>query len=88
MLFTEGAKELRRVDRVIAGYRQHVDLEPDELSRLEVVTRARWLILKTWECAMGRKNLVDTTREVAQAHDQAAAVAAQAWSAFAAKRST
>lgn len=84
LLFAEGAKDLRRVDRVVAGYRQHVELEPEELLRLEAVAPIRWVILKSWEFAMGRKNLAETARGVAEAHELAAAVGERARAVFAA----
>jgi Ser/Thr protein kinase RdoA (MazF antagonist) len=83
LLFTEGAKDLRRIDLVIAGYRRYVELEPEELVRLEAVARARWVILETWEFYMGRKNLADVVGEVAEAHALAQAVGSRSRAAFA-----
>jgi Ser/Thr protein kinase RdoA (MazF antagonist) len=78
LLFAEGGKDLRRVDHVLAGYRDHVELEPDELLRLESVARARWVILKSWEFCMGRRSLADTLMEVASAHTLAEAIGSRA----------
>lgn len=82
LLFAEGAKDLRRIDLVVAGYRQHVDLDAEELSRLGSVARARWSILKTWEFCMGRKTLVDAAREVEETRELAIAVGSRARAAF------
>ena len=83
LLFTEGAKDLRRVDQVVAGYREHVDLGAEELARLEAVAPVRWAVLKSWEYCMGRHNLADTARELARAHHLAREVASRARAAFA-----
>ena len=78
LLFPEGAKDLRRVDRVLAGYRRHVRLEPEELSRLEAAMRARPLILGTWGFCLGRRSLADAAARAAEAREIAGAVAARA----------
>ncbi len=85
LLFAEGAKDLRRIDLVVAGYREHVELRGEELARLEAVLRVRWVILKAWEFSMGRKALADTAREVAEAHELAKAVGSRARAAFVAR---
>jgi Ser/Thr protein kinase RdoA (MazF antagonist) len=54
LLYAEGCKDLRRVDRVLAGYRRHVALEGEELSRLGAVMRARPLVLSAWAVCTGR----------------------------------
>jgi Ser/Thr protein kinase RdoA (MazF antagonist) len=71
LLFAEGAKHLARVDLVMAGYRRHVDLEPEELRRLAQVARARPLLLAVWAFCHGRRPLVETVREVAEIADLA-----------------
>jgi Ser/Thr protein kinase RdoA (MazF antagonist) len=81
-LFAEGGKDLRRVDLVIAGYRRFVELEPEELARLNAVALVRWVTLKTWEFRMGRKTLAVTVREVASARELAQAVGARARAAY------
>jgi Ser/Thr protein kinase RdoA (MazF antagonist) len=48
LLFAEGAKDLRRVDLAIDGYRRHVHLETAELDRLASVIAARPLIFDIW----------------------------------------
>jgi Ser/Thr protein kinase RdoA (MazF antagonist) len=86
LLFAEGAKNLRRVDLVVAGYRDHVNLEPQELSRLAAVARARPVIFESWAFCMGRKTIADAAREMAAAGELADAIGARARAAFAAKR--
>ena len=85
LLFAEGAKDLRRLDPIISGYREHVQLDTEELERLEVVARARWAILKTWEFCMGRQNLSDTVGLVAEAHSLAEAVGARTRAVYASR---
>jgi Ser/Thr protein kinase RdoA (MazF antagonist) len=74
-LFAEGAKDLRRIDRVIAGYGRHVQLEPEELSRLAAIAPARRVVLESWAFALGRKSLADAAREVLAARQLGEAVA-------------
>ena len=38
----------------MAGYREHVTLEAEELDRLGAVARARPLILRAWSVCMGQ----------------------------------
>lgn len=58
-LSVDGTKDLRRVDRVVAGYRRHLPLESDELSRLAAVARVRPMILETWAHFMRHKGIPD-----------------------------
>ena len=82
LLLAEGAKDPRRIDRVVDGYRQYVDLEADELSRLAAVARARPVIFASWAFCMGRTKVGDAARQAAGARDLAEAVAARARRAF------
>jgi Ser/Thr protein kinase RdoA (MazF antagonist) len=54
LLYAEAAKDPRRVSAVLAGYREHVTLEAEELDRLAAVARARPLILSAWSVCTGR----------------------------------
>ena len=54
LLYAEGAKDLRRVNVVLAGYRRHVTLTGEELGRLAAIARARPLILSAWSVCTGR----------------------------------
>jgi Ser/Thr protein kinase RdoA (MazF antagonist) len=87
LLLAEGAKDLRRIDRVIAGYRRHVTLEPEELTRLSAVARARPVIFATWAFCMGRRSATDAAREMAASAELAEAVGARARVALTAEHS-
>jgi Ser/Thr protein kinase RdoA (MazF antagonist) len=78
LLYAEGARDLRRIDRVAAGYRRHVSLEPEELDRLEPMIRARPIVLAVWSYCLGRMSLANAARGVAAAGELAQAVAARA----------
>jgi Ser/Thr protein kinase RdoA (MazF antagonist) len=82
LLFAEGAKNLRRVDLVSAGYRRHVRPEPEELSRLAPAARARAVVLQTWGFCLGRTLLADAARGAAEARAIAEAVGIRAAAAF------
>jgi Ser/Thr protein kinase RdoA (MazF antagonist) len=78
LLFAAGARDLRRVDRVLAGYRSQVTLEPEELDRLAGVARARPTVLEAWSFCMGRKRIGRAAREAAGARELANTVVARA----------
>jgi Ser/Thr protein kinase RdoA (MazF antagonist) len=54
LLYAEGAKDPRRVDVVLAGYRRHVALTGEELDRLAGLIQARPLVLAAWAVCTGR----------------------------------
>ena len=54
LLYAEGARDLRRADLVLAGYRRHVDLTDAELDRLAAIMVARPLVLTAWAVGIGR----------------------------------
>jgi Ser/Thr protein kinase RdoA (MazF antagonist) len=64
LLYAEAAKDPRRAGLVLAGYREHVRLEDEELTRLAAVTCARPLVLSAWSVCTGR---ITPTEAVAQA---------------------
>jgi Ser/Thr protein kinase RdoA (MazF antagonist) len=78
LLYAAGARDLRRVDRVLAGYTSRVTLEPEELDRLAGVVRARPMVLEAWSFCMGRKTLATVARDVAAIGEVADAVAERA----------
>jgi Ser/Thr protein kinase RdoA (MazF antagonist) len=84
LLYAEGAKDLRRVDLVVAGYRRHVTLEPEELARLDAALLARPVIFALWAFCMGQKSLADAARDMARFVELAAAIGARARAAFSA----
>jgi Ser/Thr protein kinase RdoA (MazF antagonist) len=77
-LYTEGAKDLARVDRILDEYRRHVELGPEELSRLEAIMRARPLTLQVWLWCVGWRSLAEVTAAVEESARLAAAVSARA----------
>jgi Ser/Thr protein kinase RdoA (MazF antagonist) len=64
LLYAEAAKDPRRAGLVLTGYREHVRLEDEELSRLAAVACARPLVLSAWSVCTGR---MTPTEAVAQA---------------------
>lgn len=56
LLWAEAAKDPRRAALALAGYRRHVNLEPEELERLPAVMRARPLIFDIWRLHAGGKS--------------------------------
>ena len=55
LLWAEAAKDQRRAALALAGYRRHVQLEPQELERLPAMMRARPLIFDIWRLHGGSK---------------------------------
>jgi Ser/Thr protein kinase RdoA (MazF antagonist) len=78
LLFAEGAKNLARVDLVLAGYREHVDLEPEEVARLSALARTRPVTLAVWSFCRGRQALAATLAQVAEVTELADAVGERA----------
>jgi Phosphotransferase enzyme family len=82
LLCAEGAKDPRRVDVVLAGYRRHVTLTGDELGRLAAIACARPLILGAWSVCTGRKTPSQAVTEAAETKELAQAIAARARAAL------
>jgi Ser/Thr protein kinase RdoA (MazF antagonist) len=78
LLFAEGVKSLARVDLVLAGYREHAELEPEELARVAALARARPVTLAVWSFCRGRQTLAATLAQVAEITELAAVVGARA----------
>ncbi|HTX01037.1 MAG TPA: phosphotransferase [Acidimicrobiales bacterium] len=85
-LFTEGVKDLRRIDRILAGYGPHVTLGPAELDRLGAVMLVRPLVLAVWSFCMGRSSLGEVLARSTEIRRRADEVSARAVAAFAAGR--
>jgi Ser/Thr protein kinase RdoA (MazF antagonist) len=83
LLYAEGAKDLRRVDVVLAGYRRHVTLTGEELDRLAAIARARPLVLSAWSVCTGRATPTEAAAHAAEAKTLAETVAARARAALA-----
>jgi Ser/Thr protein kinase RdoA (MazF antagonist) len=75
--------DLARVDRVVAGYRHVVSLEPAELERLPGIVRARPVVFECWGFCMGRRTLEATAASLPDVRARADAIAERARKAFA-----
>ena len=82
LLMAEGAKDLRRVDLAVAGYRRWVTPEPEELARLEAMVAARPLIFDLWRLHHGQLSAVDAVKRWHETRRLAAAIARRARDAF------
>jgi Ser/Thr protein kinase RdoA (MazF antagonist) len=82
LLFTEGMRDLRRIDRVVDGYRRHVSPEPEELARLAAMAPARAVVLRVWEWSVGRATAKAAVASARRSVDLAGAVAARAADTF------
>jgi Ser/Thr protein kinase RdoA (MazF antagonist) len=82
LLWAAGTWDLRFVDAVVSHYARHVQLQPEELSRLEAAVRARPLVLEAWSVCLHRKPLEEVARELTEKLDVAAATAARAVQGF------
>jgi hypothetical protein len=71
------------LDLVAAGDRRQVRLEPEELSRLAPMMRARAVVLNTWSFCLGRKSLAGAAAGAAAARELAEATAPRARAALA-----
>ncbi|MGH9046135.1 MAG: hypothetical protein ACRDVW_02355, partial [Acidimicrobiales bacterium] len=82
VLFAEGAKSLKRIDLVAAGYRQHVTLEPEELERMAGVVRARPLVFAVWALGAGRRTVAQVAADAAKSFEIADRVVERARAVF------
>lgn len=82
LLFAEGTKNLARVDLVVAGYRRHIDPEPEGLSRLPTLRRARPVTMRVWSLCQARQTVAETLAQVSDIIERAEAIAARARTAF------
>jgi hypothetical protein len=83
LLYAEGAKDLRRVDVVLAGYRRHVTPDEAELSRLAGIMVARPLVLTAWSVCTGRTTPSAALTALAELKTLAAAITDRARAALA-----
>jgi Ser/Thr protein kinase RdoA (MazF antagonist) len=83
LLYAEGAKDQRRADVVLAGYRRHVTLTGEELDRLAGIIRARPLVLAVWAVCTGRTTPAQALADAAETKALAAALASRARKALA-----
>lgn len=78
LLYAAAAGEPRRVSSVAAGYTRYVRPEPEELSRLAGVVRARPVIFAAWAFSVGRLGLREAAGQAAEARQTADGIAALA----------
>lgn len=74
-LWGAGFRGIELVDAVLAGYRRHVELTPDELDRLPDAVRARALTLDCWAVAHGRLEWAHAVQRLDRAQDRAEQIA-------------
>jgi methyltransferase (TIGR00027 family) len=77
-LWAAGASGQGCVDALVAGYRRYVQLDPEELERLEVAIGFRRLVLQTWSSCVGRQSLSQVVERLPAARAHAQAVASRA----------
>jgi hypothetical protein len=75
LLWAEGAKDLRRVELALSGYHRHVELEPEELARLEAAITARPLALDIWRLRHRGLGAADAAQSAANHRRLAAQIA-------------
>jgi len=81
-LYAEGMKDLRRVNVVLAGYRRHVTLTPEELDRLPGLIQSRPFILTAWSVCVGRLSPSVAMASATELAEQAESIAARARAAL------
>jgi len=82
LLWAAGVRSPRLVDAVVARYRRHVELEPEELARLAGAIGARPLMLECWAFCVGRQELSVAARQASEAREIAERIAVRARQAF------
>jgi Ser/Thr protein kinase RdoA (MazF antagonist) len=78
LLWAEGAKDLRRVDLALSGYRRHVQLEDAELERLEATIAARPLVFVIWHLHHRVRNPADAAVDSVRTRKLAREISARA----------
>ena len=82
LLWAAGARELRLIDLVVSRYRRSIELEPEELDRLEGAIRGRPVVLEAWSVCAGRRELADAVDRIERADELARSIAICARRAF------
>jgi hypothetical protein len=82
LLWAAGARSPRLADTIVTRYRRHVELEPDELTRLAAAIRGRPVMLECWAFCTGRRELSQAVQRIDEAGQLAEAIAARARQAF------
>jgi methyltransferase (TIGR00027 family) len=82
LLWVAGWRDPKQAGAVIAGYRRHIELAPEELARLAAVIRTRPLIFEAWAFCTGRRRLGDIAEGLPEIVAQAETIAARARDAW------
>jgi Ser/Thr protein kinase RdoA (MazF antagonist) len=82
LLWAAGARELRLIDVIVPRYRRSIELEPEELDRLEGAIRGRPVVLEAWSVCAGRRELAAAIDHIERAHELARSIAICARRAF------
>ncbi len=77
LLWAAGMERMADVDAVLAGYRDHVELEPDELARLPDVLLARPLVFTVLAFANGSQSAGEARESLERARHRIARIAAR-----------
>lgn len=83
LLWAVGARDLRLVEVVVSRYRRSIELEPDELDRLEGAILGRSVTLEAWAVCAGRRGITDAIGRIQDARELAASIAIRARLSFA-----
>lgn len=81
-LFSEGAKDARRLDRIAAGYLTHVALDDQEVGRLPAIMRSRPACITAWLLSEGHLTAAAALRRLDDVDPQVSAVADPVQRAF------
>jgi Ser/Thr protein kinase RdoA (MazF antagonist) len=83
LLWAAGARHPRLVDVAVSRYRRSIELEPEELERLEGAIRGRPIMLEVWSVCAGRRDLPAAVERIDDIRATARSVADRARQAFA-----
>jgi hypothetical protein len=84
LLWAAGNRDLRLIEWVVSRYARHVQLEPEELARLEGAIWGRPLMITSWSVARGYRPAARALAEFPADRRKAAEIADRARAAFAA----
>jgi Ser/Thr protein kinase RdoA (MazF antagonist) len=85
LLWAAGARHPRLIDVAVSRYRRSIELETEELERLEAAIRGRPIMLEVWSVCVGRRQLSAAVDRIDEARTLAASIAVRARQAFAAR---
>ncbi len=82
LLWAAGARDRRLIDVVVSRYRRSIELEPDELDRLEGAIRGRPVMLEAWSVCAGRRGIAAAVEGIERVGPLARSIATEARRAF------